>query len=88
MKVVEIGSIGAAHNDDSLPESGIVIAATKYELQKMPMLIYENAVIVGTQALRNIPDIDERTSLDEWNGIAKQCVSLVQELKRRAKYGT
>lgn len=88
MRVSEYGRLGEVHNDNSLPEFGLVIAATKYELMDVQPPLYENVVIVGTQELRNIPDIDERTSLDEWNGIAKQCVSLVQELKRRAKYGT
>lgn len=87
MKIVEIGNVAGVHNDDSLPDTGIIIEATIDEVKALPPIIYEDVVIVGTQALRNIPDLTEKTSLDEWNEVARMCVALVTELKRRAKCG-
>lgn len=45
MKVIEIGRLAEAHDDDCmLPEYGIVIEAAKYELKNLALNILYNDV--------------------------------------------
>lgn len=58
MYVVEIGNIASVHgNDPQLPETGIIIKATKEELMKLPPLLYkEIKEIVTDKAAKRTKD--------------------------------
>ena len=66
MYVVEIGNIASVHgNDPQLPETGIIIKATKEELMKLPPLLYkEIKEIVTDKAAKRTKDGEDGTADD------------------------
>lgn len=81
MQIVEMGKLAGCHDDEHLPEDGIIIAATTDEVWNTRIPSYTDVIIIEKRLLDAVPKLGETTVLDEWNAYAKACVKFVETIR-------